>query len=70
MKSPPTFFAVAAWFTVGTDEVVRPRCNVGEERSRGRAPDDAMNKFTPAEITDPSEVIARTRALSPVRTRS
>jgi len=38
--------------------------NVGAERMLGYAADDVMNKITPADISDPSEVIARAKELS------
>jgi PAS domain S-box-containing protein len=38
--------------------------NVGAERMLGYTADDVMNKITPAEISDPQEVIARAKALS------
>ncbi len=38
--------------------------NVGAERMLGYAADDVMNKITPADISDPQEVIARAQALS------
>jgi len=38
--------------------------NVGAERMLGYAAADVMNKITPADISDPEEVIARARALS------
>jgi PAS domain S-box-containing protein len=38
--------------------------NVGAERMLGYAATDVMNKITPAEISDPEEVIARAKALS------
>ncbi|MDA8328211.1 MAG: PAS domain S-box protein [Betaproteobacteria bacterium] len=38
--------------------------NVGAERMLGYAAIDVMNKITPADISDPEEVIARARALS------
>ncbi len=38
--------------------------NVGAERMLGYAATDVMNKITPADISDPQEVIARARALS------
>jgi PAS domain S-box-containing protein len=38
--------------------------NVGAERMLGYAAADVMNKITPAEISDPDEVIARAKALS------
>ncbi|MDO9103565.1 MAG: PAS domain S-box protein [Methylovulum sp.] len=38
--------------------------NVGAERMLGYAAGDVMNKITPADISDPQEVIARAKALS------
>jgi PAS domain S-box-containing protein len=38
--------------------------NVGAERMLGYAAADVLNKITPADISDPQEVIARARALS------
>jgi len=38
--------------------------NVGAERMLGYAAADVLNKITPADISDPEEVIARARALS------
>jgi PAS domain S-box-containing protein len=38
--------------------------NVGAERMLGYAAVDVMNKITPADISDPEEVIARAKALS------
>ncbi|MBE0612033.1 MAG: PAS domain S-box protein [Burkholderiales bacterium] len=38
--------------------------NVGAERMLGYAADDVMNKITPADISDPQEVVARAKALS------
>src|SRR5450830_97287 len=38
--------------------------NVGAERMLGYAAADVMNRITPADISDPQEVIARARALS------
>ena len=38
--------------------------NVGAERMLGYAAADVMNKITPADISDPQEVIARAKALS------
>ena len=38
--------------------------NVGAERMLGFAAADVMNKITPADISDPEEVIARAKALS------
>jgi PAS domain S-box-containing protein len=38
--------------------------NVGAERMLGYAAADVLNKITPAEISDPQEVIARAKALS------
>ncbi|MCR4304913.1 MAG: PAS domain-containing protein, partial [Gallionella sp.] len=38
--------------------------NVGAERMLGYAAADVLNKITPADISDPQEVIARAKALS------
>jgi PAS domain S-box-containing protein len=38
--------------------------NVGAERMLGYSADEVMNKITPADISDPQEVITRARALS------
>ena len=38
--------------------------NVGAERMLGYGADDVVNKITPADISDPQEVIARAKALS------
>ncbi len=38
--------------------------NVGAERMLGYAAADVMNKITPADISDPEEVVARAKALS------
>jgi PAS domain-containing protein len=38
--------------------------NVGAERMLGYAAADVMNKITPAEISDPQELIARAEALN------
>jgi PAS domain S-box-containing protein len=38
--------------------------NVGAERMLGYAAEEVMNKITPADISDPQEVIARAKALS------
>jgi len=38
--------------------------NVGAERMLGYTAADVMNKITPADISDPLEVIARAKALS------
>jgi PAS domain S-box-containing protein len=38
--------------------------NVGAERMLGYAAEDVMNKITPADISDPQEIIARAEALS------
>jgi len=38
--------------------------NVGAERMLGYAAEEVMNKITPADISDPQEVVARAKALS------
>jgi PAS domain-containing protein len=39
-------------------------CNVGAERMLGYAAVEVVNKITPADISDPQEVIARAKSLS------
>ena len=53
-------FSVIATDTKGVIQIF----NVGAERMLGYAAADVMNKITPADISDPEEVIARARALS------
>ncbi|MGI9015087.1 MAG: PAS domain S-box protein [Phycisphaerales bacterium] len=51
--------------SIATDEKgVIQIFNVGAERMLGYAAADVMNKITPADISDPQEVIARAKALS------
>jgi len=51
--------------SIATDEKgVIQLFNVGAERMLGYAAADVMNKITPADISDPQEVIARAEALS------
>jgi PAS domain S-box-containing protein len=38
--------------------------NVGAERMLGYEADEVMNKITPADISDPNELVARAKALS------
>jgi len=38
--------------------------NVGAERMLGYAASDVVNKITPADISDPQELVARAKALS------
>src|SRR4026208_709922 len=38
--------------------------NVGAERMLGYSAADVMNKITPADISDPQEIVARAKALS------
>ena len=55
----------ANFSSIATDEKgVIQIFNVGAERMLGYAADDVVNKITPAEISDPQEVIARAKALS------
>jgi hypothetical protein len=50
--------------SIATDaKGVIPIFNVGAERMSGFAAADVMNKITPADISDPQEVIARAKAL-------
>jgi PAS domain S-box-containing protein len=58
-------FNSANFSSIATDEKgVIQIFNVGAERMLGYAADDVVNKITPAEISDPQEVIARALALS------
>ena len=41
--------------------------NVGAERMLGYAAADVVNRITPADISDPQEVVSRARALSAER---
>src|ERR1035437_3185166 len=55
----------ANFSSIATDEKgVIQIFNVGAERMLGYAAADVLNKFTPADISDPLEVIARAAALS------
>jgi PAS domain S-box-containing protein len=58
-------FNSANFSSIATDEKgVIQLFNVGAERMLGYAAADVMNKITPAEISDPQEVISRAKALS------
>ena len=55
----------ANFSSIATDEKgVIQIFNVGAERMLGYTAADVLNKITPAEISDPQEVIARAAALS------
>src|SRR5437764_131870 len=55
----------ANFSSIATDEKgVIQIFNVGAERMLGYAAADVMNKITPADISDPQEMIARAKALS------
>jgi len=55
----------ANFSSIATDEKgVIQIFNVGAERMLGYAAADVLNRITPADISDPQEVIARARALS------
>ena len=55
----------ANFSSIATDEKgVIQIFNVGAERMLGYAAADVMNKITPADISDPQEVVARAKALS------
>jgi len=55
----------ANFSSIATDEKgIIQIFNVGAERMLGYAAADVLNKVTPAEISDPQEVIARAQALS------
>src|SRR6204780_4802042 len=58
-------FNSANFSSIATDEKgVIQIFNVGAERMLGYTAADVMNKITPADISDPQEVIARAEALS------
>src|SRR5688572_31550968 len=58
-------FNSANFSSIATDEKgVIQIFNVGAERMLGYAAADVLNKITPADISDPLEVIARAEALS------
>jgi PAS domain S-box-containing protein len=58
-------FNSANFSSIATDEKgVIQLFNVGAERMLGYLAADVMNKITPADISDPEEVIARAKALS------
>ena len=58
-------FNSANFSSIATDEKgVIQIFNVGAERMLGYTASDVMNKITPADISDPQEVIARAAALS------
>lgn len=58
-------FNSAYFSSIATDEKgVIQIFNVGAERMLGYAAVDVLNKITPADISDPQEVIARAKALS------
>ena len=58
-------FNSANFSSIATDEKgVIQIFNVGAERMLGYAAAEVMNKITPADISDPQEVITRAKALS------
>src|SRR5476651_1523921 len=58
-------FNSANFWSIATDaKGVIQIFNVGAERMLGYASAEVMNKITPADISDPQEVIARAKALS------
>ncbi|HMC77020.1 MAG TPA: PAS domain S-box protein, partial [Vicinamibacterales bacterium] len=58
-------FNSANFSSIATDEKgVIQLFNVGAERMLGYAAGDVLNRITPADISDPDEVIARAAALS------
>src|SRR5471030_2652910 len=60
-----TIFNSANFSSIATDEKgVIQIFNVGAERMLGYAAADVMNKITPADISDPHELISRAKALS------
>jgi PAS domain-containing protein len=58
-------FNSANFSSIATDEKgIIQLFNVGAERTLGYPAAEVLNKITPAEISDPQEVIARAKALS------
>src|SRR5208337_1276612 len=58
-------FNSANFSSIATDEKgVIQIFNVGAERMLGYSAADVVNKITPADISDPQEVVARAKALS------
>ena len=58
-------FKSANFSSIATDDKgVIQIFNVGAERMLGYAAEDVVNKITPADISDPQEVIARAKSLS------
>src|SRR5437867_5778445 len=58
-------FNSANFSSIATDEKgVIQLFNVGAERMLGYAASDVLDKITPADISDPEEVIVRAKALS------
>ena len=58
-------FTSAYFSSIATDaKGVIQIFNVGAERMLGYTAEDVMNKITPADISDPQEVVARARTLS------
>ena len=58
-------FNSANFSSIATDEEgVIQIFNVGAERMLGYTAAEVMNKITPADISDPQEVVARAKALS------
>ena len=58
-------FSSANFSIIATDEKgVIQIFNVGAERMLGFTADEVINKITPADISDPQEVVARAKALS------
>ena len=58
-------FKSAYFSSIATDERgVIQIFNVGAERMLGYAADDVVNRITPADISDPEELVARANALS------
>ena len=58
-------FNSANFSSIATDEKgIIQLFNIGAERMLGYLATDVLNKITPADISDPQEVIARAKALS------
>jgi PAS domain S-box-containing protein len=58
-------FNSASFSSIATDELgVIQVFNVGAQRMLGYSADDVINRITPADISDPQEIVQRARAMS------
>jgi PAS domain-containing protein len=58
-------FNSASFSSIATDDLgVIQVFNVGAQRMLGYSADDVLNRITPADISDPQEIVQRARAMS------